>query len=134
MPRLRERIQQLGLEERVRLPGFVSDDVLACLYTGALAMVSPSPVEGFGLPAVEAAACGAPTVLSDIPAHRETLGDAGLRFDPQSAEQLTAQLARVLGDGELRAELGPRGRHAVSALTWDRTARAVRSVIDEALG
>jgi glycosyltransferase involved in cell wall biosynthesis len=134
VPRLMDTIGQMGLEEHVRLPGFVSDDALACLYTGALAMVSPSPVEGFGLPAVEAIACGAPTVLSDIPAHRETVGTAGLLFDAHSAEQLAGQLARVLGDGELRADLRTRGRQAVSALSWEGTARAVRGVIDEALG
>ena len=134
VPRLRERIQRLGLDEHVRLPGFVGDDTLACLYTGALAMVSPSPVEGFGLPAVEAAACGAPTVLSDIPAHRETVGDAGLLFDAHSAQQLAGQLTRLLGDGELRADLGARGRQAVSALSWEGTARAVRGVIADGLG
>lgn len=133
-PRLKERIRQQGLEEHVRLPGFVGDDTLACLYSGALAMVSPSPVEGFGLPAVEAAACGAPTVLSDIPAHRESLGAAGLWFDPRSAAELAGQLARLLEDGEVRSDLGARGRLAVSALSWEGTARAVRGVIAEALG
>ena len=60
------------------LPGHVSDETLACLYAGALAFVSPSASEGFGLPAVEAAASGTAVVLSDIPAHRESLGDAAL--------------------------------------------------------
>lgn len=120
-PRLAERIRRQGLEEHVRMPGFVGDDALACLYTGALAMVNPSPVEGFGLPAVEAAACGAPTVLSDIPAHRESMGEAGLWFDARSAEELARQLARLLEDGALRAEVGAGGRQAVSALSWEAT-------------
>ena len=72
------QIGELGLRSRVILPGHVSDETLACLYAGALAFVSPSASEGFGLPAVEAAASGTALVLSDIPAHRESLGDAAL--------------------------------------------------------
>src|SRR5205085_3000378 len=71
---VREHVGRLGLEEQVLLPGFIPDEELACLYGACAAAVVPSLAEGFGLPAVEAAACGAPVVLSDLPAHRETLG------------------------------------------------------------
>src|SRR5262249_53189178 len=73
---VRRRIADRGLNGHVLLPGFVTDEILARLYTGAALVVNPSLGEGFGLPAVEAAACGAPLVLSDLPAHRESLGDA----------------------------------------------------------
>ena len=71
---------------------------LACLYGAAAAVVNPSLGEGFGLPAVEAAACGAPLVLSDLPAHRENLGDAALYFPPLDADSLLWNLVRLLDD------------------------------------
>jgi glycosyltransferase involved in cell wall biosynthesis len=75
---LRRAIVDRGLERDVHLLGFVPDEALACLFSGATAVVSPSLAEGFGLTAVEAAACGAPTVLSDLPAHQTALGSAAL--------------------------------------------------------
>ena len=80
--------------ERVLLPGFVSDETLACLYAGATAVVLPSLAEGFGLPAVEAAACGAALVLSDLPAHRETLDGAAIFVAPSDAHAI-ARRSRV---------------------------------------
>ena len=90
---------------QVVLPGFVSDETLACLYTAATAVALPSLAEGFGLPAVEAAACGAPVVLSDLPAHRESLGDGGLYFPARDAGALGAALTTMLDDGSARAAL-----------------------------
>ena len=119
---VRRRIAAHGLEDSVRLPGFVSDETLACLYAGARAAVLPSLAEGFGLPAVEAAACGAPVVLSDLPAHRETLGSAGLFFPPTDRAALEAALHRVNGDAALRRSMGGRACEAVSEMTWDATA------------
>ena len=128
------RIAKLGLEQRVRLPGFVSDDVLAALHTGATAVVLPSLAEGFGLPAVEAAACGAPVIVSDIPAHRETLDGAALFFPAQNAPALASELEAIAGQAELRADLSERARRAVSGLSWDATAERLRDVIAEVNG
>ena len=106
---------------------------LAALYAGALAVVIPSLAEGFGLPAVEAAACGAPLVLSDLPAHRETLGSAALFFEPRDASELAAARAsssrtpRALGRacrGAARDDLG-RGRRAAAGI--DLTERRRRA-------
>jgi glycosyltransferase involved in cell wall biosynthesis len=129
---VRRLVAQLDLGGRVLLPGFVEDDVLACLYSGATAFVSPSLAEGFGLPAVEAAACGAPVVLSDIGAHRESLGDAALYFPSGDAAALTGQLHRVLDDRGLRRSLADRGRARVAPLSWDTAARRVRELLWEA--
>jgi glycosyltransferase involved in cell wall biosynthesis len=126
---VRRRIAAHGLEESVRLPGFVRDEALACLYAGARAAVLPSLAEGFGLPAVEAAACGAPVVLSDLPAHRETLGSAGLFFPPTDRAALEAALERVNGDAALRASMGRRASEAVSEMTWDATADRLGELI-----
>lgn len=124
-----ETIRKHSLEGRVVLPGYVSDEALACLYTGARAVVVPSLAEGFGLPAVEAAACGAALVLSDLPAHRETLDGAAVFVPPTEVEAISRALTEVLGDPTLRASLGERARKAVSGLSWDASARALHGVI-----
>lgn len=126
---IRERIGRLGLGDRVLLPGFVSDEQLACLYTAASAAVVPSLAEGFGLPAVEAAACGAPVILSALPAHRETLGDAARYFPPRDADALRAELERTLRDPELARSLGEQARAAVAGLTWDASAHGLRELV-----
>lgn len=126
---VRARISELDLADEVLMPGFVSDERLACLYAGCVAAVLPSLAEGFGLPAVEAAASGAPVVLSDLPAHRETLRDGGLYFDPRDAGALKAQLAAVLYDDELRRTIAERGRSNVARLSWDAGAEQLLSVL-----
>jgi glycosyltransferase involved in cell wall biosynthesis len=130
---IRERITALQLDERVLLPGYVSDEALACLYSGALAVVNTSLAEGFGLPAVEAAACGAPLLLSDLPAHRETLDGAALFFRPGDSRELHAKLERVLADSDLRREMGRTAAWRVERLTWDASAARLRTVVTEAV-
>lgn len=129
---LRGSIAQQGLEDDARLLGYVSDEDLACLYSGALAVVSPSLAEGFGLTAVEAAACGAAGVLSDLPAHRAALGEAALYFPPDDPDALSQQLSKAVGDARLRAELGERWRGAVSQLSWTESARRLRALLADA--
>jgi glycosyltransferase involved in cell wall biosynthesis len=129
---VRRRIAEHGLDSRVALPGFVPDEVLAGLYGSATAVVVPSLAEGFGLPAVEAAASGAPVVLSDIPAHRETLGDAALFFPPQDAGALAALLERLLETDWLRRSLGERSRKQVARYSWDAAAEVVQTLLHEA--
>jgi glycosyltransferase involved in cell wall biosynthesis len=129
---LKTRISALGLEEHVVFPGFVPDETLACLYSGAIAVAIPSLAEGFGLPAVEAAACGAPTVLSDIPAHRETLGDAAMYFKPKDSPALARVLGTLVDDPALRHSLGGRERQAVAGLTWDAAANRLGELIHAA--
>jgi glycosyltransferase involved in cell wall biosynthesis len=126
---VRSRIEKLGLTSDVLLPGYVSDDTLAGLYSGAAAVVLPSLAEGFGLPAVEAAACGAPVVLSDIPAHRETLGNEALFFPARDAARLAEQLEQLLGSEVLRRSLAERGHRHVARYTWDAAGEALREVV-----
>jgi glycosyltransferase involved in cell wall biosynthesis len=129
---VRRQIAELGLRDRVLLTGFVSDETLACLYAGSVAFVSPSRSEGFGLPAVEAAAAGTPVVLSDIPAHRETLDGAAFYFRSRDAAALAEQLDEVIGDDALRDEFGAAARQRVAGLSWDASAAALRAVLREA--
>lgn len=128
---VRDRIARLPTGHRAVLTGFVSDEALARLYSAASVVVCPSLAEGFGLPPVEAAACGAPTLLSDLAAHRETLGDGALYFPATDTAALTKQLDRLLEDGELRAALAARGRDAVAHLSWDTSAERLRELIHE---
>jgi glycosyltransferase involved in cell wall biosynthesis len=129
---LRGRVARLGLGERILLPGFVPDDRLAALYTGAVAAVVPSLAEGFGLPAVEAAACGTAVILSDLPPHRESLGDAALYFPPGDIAALQGRLERVLEDEALRRSLAAQARAAASALSWDAAAEELRDLVRRA--
>jgi glycosyltransferase involved in cell wall biosynthesis len=126
---VRARIAELKLEEHVITPGFVSDETLACLYCAATAAVVPSLAEGFGLPAVEAAACGAPGVLSDLAAHRESLADAALYFPALDADALARNLRRLVEDADLNRSLRDRGREAVATLSWDVSASRLAEVI-----
>jgi glycosyltransferase involved in cell wall biosynthesis len=126
---VRERIARNGLEHSVLLTGYVSDEVLACLCSAAAAIVLPSLAEGFGLPAVEAAACGAPLVLSELDAHRETSGDAALYFSPTDPRALTEVLARVAADGALRSDLSAKALAASRTRTWDAAADALARLV-----
>lgn len=126
---VRKRIQRLSLSDRVLLPGFVSDDALAALYSTATAVVIPSLAEGFGLPAVEAAACEAPLIVSDLPAHRETLDGAALFVPPTDEHRLADAIERLVGDPDLRADLGTRARRTVTPLSWDGAAGALREIL-----
>ncbi len=130
---VRRQISELGLEDRVVLTGHVPDETLACLYAGAVAFVSPSLSEGFGLPAVEAARSRTAVVLSDIPAHRETLGDAARYFPASDPVSLADQLAEVVGDDRVRKGLAVAAEERVAGLSWEAAAHALRAVLREAV-
>jgi len=127
-------VTTLGLEGSVLLPGYVDDAVLASLYSGATAVVIPSLAEGFGLPAVEGAACGAPMVLSDLPAHRETLDGGALFFAPTEPEALTTALVWLLDNPDQAGELAVRGQNRARALSWDNAVEPLRELIADAAG
>jgi len=120
--------------DSVVLTGFVPDGKLSALYRGAIAVVNTSLAEGFGLPAVEAAACGAAVVLTDIPAHRETLEGAGEFYPPGDDSALAAVLARLLRDDREAHAVGERCRTAAQPLTWEASAVALERVVRETVG
>jgi glycosyltransferase involved in cell wall biosynthesis len=126
-------VQRLGLAERVHFPGFVTDDELVALYNRALAFVYPSIYEGFGLPVVEAMACGAPVVTSRSSSIPEVGGDAVLYVEePTDAGELQHALERVLEDASLRASLRERGLAQAAGFSWDRAARETLAVFAKA--
>lgn len=123
-PRIRELIAEAGLESSVRFTGFVPDADLPYFYSAARALVLPSLYEGFGLPALEAMACGTPVIASRGGALPEVVGNAGLLFDALSVDQLTSALTRVLADASLRRDLAASGRARAAQFTWAASARA----------
>ena len=127
------RVATLGLTRRVRFTGFVPDDDLPRWYNAATIFVYPSLYEGFGLPPLEALACGVPTVTSAGTAMAEIVGDAALLTDPRDPAALAAVLARLLDDDALRATLCERGPRQAAPLTWAHAAAATRDVYDEVL-
>ena len=117
----------------VRRLGAVADRRdLEALYAGAVALVMPSRAEGYGLPPLEAAACGTPSVVSDLPVFRETLGDAALRVPPGDPEALAQALLRVAGDAALRDRLAGAAAARVAERTWERAAALAYPVFAEA--
>jgi glycosyltransferase involved in cell wall biosynthesis len=129
-PEARAATDQLGLGERVRwLPG-VSEADLPALYSGAVLFVFPSRYEGFGLPPLEAMACGVPVLCGDTSSLPEVVGDAALRVEP-TAEGLAAGLARLLGDVALREELAEAGHRRAAGFTWKKTAQATLAVYEQ---
>mgnify|MGYP005841313543 FL=1 len=120
-----------GCAERIVTPGYVAAEDLAALLSGALAFVMPSWYEGFGLPVLEAMACGAPVVCSRASSLPEVAGDAALLFDPADEGALAEALARLAGDPALRAELALRGLRRARAFTWERCAEIVLSALEE---
>ncbi len=121
-------IERLGLEKRVLFPGFVSEEDKPALLRACALFVYPSLYEGFGLPALEAIACGAPTITSRIAALPEVVGDAALLIDPNSTESLAQAMESLLTTPGLREELERKGAMQAARFTWERTAAATAMV------
>ncbi|MHC5211990.1 MAG: glycosyltransferase family 4 protein [Planctomycetota bacterium] len=134
VPTLRGAAQAAGLaEERLRLPGRVAHPEHVALLGGAAMLAVPSMHEGFGIPVIEAQACGTPVLASNRAALPETVGDCGLLFDPTDDEAFVAALERMADDADLRAELSRRGPERVrEEFSWDRIAAATLAVHAEA--
>ena len=124
--------KDLGLTEKVLLPGFVSDEDLPWLYNAAEAFAYIPVYEGFCLPPVEAMGCGTPVVVSDNPPLREVVADGATLVDGSSVEAIAAGLETALEDSAERERLRERGIARARWLSWDRTARGVLAVYDEA--
>jgi glycosyltransferase involved in cell wall biosynthesis len=126
------RKQAASKGDAVRLLGYVPDADVPALMGGALALAFPSLHEGFGLPALEAMACGTPVVASDTTSLPEVVGDAGLLVPPTDVAAVAAALARVVGDAGLRADLRRRGLERAARFTWRRCAEETLRVLEEA--
>jgi glycosyltransferase involved in cell wall biosynthesis len=121
-----------ALDGRVHFTGFVADEDLVALYSDALAGVMPSFSEGFGLPAIEAMACGTPVLASDAGSLPEVVGETGLLFDPWSVASMAQQIRRIAGDPALRATLARRALDRAAEFTWDNAARLAMASLEKA--
>lgn len=128
---LSARITERGVAAAVRFLGYLPDEEAALALNAAAALVLPSLAEGYGLPAVEAAACGTPVVATRNSPLPELLAGGGIFFDPTHGEELTAALDRLLSEPELAAELGAVGRRRVADLGWERSAAQLLAVLEE---
>lgn len=130
---LAEEVRRAGLGGRVVCLGHLPAGALPALYRGAALFLFPSLAEGFGLPVLEAMAAGTPVVASAIPALRELAGGCAELVDPLSEAAIAEGIARLLGDGERRAELSARARERARQFDWEATARRTAATYAAAL-
>ncbi len=128
-PDPRRLTREAGLsDDHVPSIGWVDDADKPALYSGATAFVFPSQYEGFGLPPLEAMACGTPVICSDAASLPEVVGEAGILVHPHDVAGLAEAISRVTSDPALRAELSARARRQAARFTWEQTARATLEV------
>ncbi|NLG28697.1 MAG: glycosyltransferase family 4 protein [Chloroflexi bacterium] len=120
--------------ETVRALGTVPEAHLAALYSGATCAVHPSLYEGFGLPVLEAMACGTPVICAARSSLPEVAGDAACLFDPAQPESLGQAMSRLLGDADLRRQLAGKGLARARQYTWERTAELTLAVYRDTVG
>jgi glycosyltransferase involved in cell wall biosynthesis len=131
--RVFETVRVDPLPPRVRFTGYVSDEQLPCLYAGALALVYPSLYEGFGLPPLEAMACGTPVVTSDGTSLAEVAADAAVLVNAEDAHSIAEGIRHVVSSSALREELRGLGLERASRTTWEHTAQhTLQLLLDQA--
>lgn len=126
-------IESAGISERVRFIGYTSDDDLRALYSSCRISVYPSLYEGFGLPPLEAMACGAPVITSRIPAIVETVGSAAILIDPADVTGLARSITQLWNDERQRDQLSLAGLQRAAEFTWERTAQLTMAVYREVI-
>ena len=132
-PAVRQAVIKSRVENVVRFLGFVPFDTLRCFYEAAAAFVFVSRYEGFGLPPLEAMACGTPVVTSNTSSLPEVVGDSAVQVNPENVFEIARGIKEVLLDEELRATLTRCGREQARRFSWERTAREVLEIYEEAM-
>src|SRR5579885_297936 len=130
-PSVRRAVIQSRVEQAVRFLGFVPQETLRCFYQTAAAFVFPSLYEGFGLPPLEAMACGTPVVTSNVSSLPEVVNDAAMLVNPENVFDIARGVREVLLDEERRGELIHKGRQQAARYSWERTAKEVLEIYKE---
>lgn len=126
-------VKKLALEKETFFVGRVTDEDLHQLYVGARCHVHPAHYEGFGLPPLEAMACGTPTIVSNVSSLPEVVGDAALLVNPNDSEEIAVAMHRLLSDDALHAELREKGLKRASCFSWETAAKSTLEVYRKAI-
>ena len=130
---IRSEVERLGIADRAIFTGYLPDEELAALLNVSTVFVLPSLIEGFGLPAVEAAACGCPVIATSASPLPGLLGEGGIYFDPHQPDDLTKALELVLSSEELRSRLRDHGIAAARRLTWEAASRQLANLMERVM-
>ena len=133
-PRLKVQVTDLGLRDKVIFTGFIPDEDLAYLYNAASLLVFPSLEEGFGLPAIEAMACGTPVAASNTGSLPEVLGPVGRFFDPTKSDEMAGMIREVLSDESMRLQMKADGLERSQKFLWKQAAEDTLSIFNELAG
>lgn len=131
-PEIRRLIKQLRLEDKVIITGFVKENDMPLLYNAADAFIFPSLYEGFGLPVLEAMACGTPVVCSNTSSLLEVAGDSALMVDPADKASIAEGIKKILSDEKLREGLSEKGLKRKDLFSWTKTAQQTLDVYKKA--
>ncbi|MEG3438413.1 glycosyltransferase family 1 protein [Pannus brasiliensis CCIBt3594] len=129
-PTLQRRARELGAGDRVKFLDYLSYADLPRVFNQATALVFPSLWEGFGLPVLEAMACGTPVITSNLSSLPEVAGDAAILVNPYRTEEITEAMRVMAGDGKTRSRLRDRGIERASAFSWEKTALATGEILN----
>jgi len=133
MENLEKEIKDLGNESMIILTGYVPKKHLVALYSGALVFIYPSFYEGFGLPPLEAMACGCPVVVSNVASLPGVCGEAAYYVDPDDVESIAEGMYKVLSDDSLRQSLIEKGLERAKLFSWEKSAKEHLKVFEEVL-
>lgn len=132
-PLLETQTQELGINHLVKFLNYVSYDELPIIINQALALVFPTLWEGFGLPVLEAMACGTPVITSNISSLPEVAGDAAILINPYNIEEITAAMKIIINDSETRKQLSQKGLKRADQFSWEKTGSATVEVLKKYL-
>ena len=132
-PLLEIQTQELGISHLVKFLNYVSYDELPIIINQALALVFPTLWEGFGLPVLEAMACGTPVITSNISSLPEVAGDAAILINPYNPGEITAAMQAIINDSELRKQLSEKGLKRANQFSWEKTGLATVDVLKQYL-
>ncbi|AFZ36077.1 glycosyl transferase group 1 [Stanieria cyanosphaera PCC 7437] len=130
-PKLKQQAKELGISEQIKFLNYVSYQELPIIIQGAIALVFPTLWEGFGLPALEAMACGTPVITSNLASLPEITGDAAILINPDQVQEITSAMSEIATNNQLRSHLSHLSLIQASKFSWQKTAEATRQVLEQ---